>query len=418
VSDIIKMNAWGKNIALVAKIKNTLRMELQDSEHEAFSPIAFEESLSLSSVLYRNLDVHTIGLIADSISGDYGKSFYNKYCTSNDSHFPSITNMLSFIGSHGLGAIEYEPADEKANINENSLFFSLEEFKQKSTKILENKRIDDELSKLIARSNASAGGAKAKAVVQFDANINKVHISQKHDEVQEGFVKAIMKFNTKSGSEAQEYNNELKLEYIYYLLARECGLRISDSWLRRDEDNHFYFITKRFDVDESGERLHLHSLAGLLSHNASSFTLGYEMLVRVAIALSVSKEDKEQIFKNIVFNILFCNKDDHSRNFSFLMSKDYEWRYAPSYDLTYSGVNKNLRYHQLTIGEAEINSIGKREIMLLAKLCAVDKPMEIVKQMIQVRDTKLKGLVEEYDINGKLIDMLFEDIREAVDIGE
>ena len=46
--------------------------------------------------------------------------------------------------------------------------------------------------------------------------------------------------------------------------------------------------------------------------------------------------DKEQMYRVMCFNSLTHNRDDHTKNFSFLYTNDYGWRLAPAYDLTYS----------------------------------------------------------------------------------
>jgi len=114
-------------------------------------------------------------------------------------------------------------------------------------------------------------------------------------------------------------------------------------------DDNCYFITKRFDITDDNKRLHMHSLSGILGHDASSFTMGYESLFRVGLMLSLSSGDKEQMFKTMAFNIVFANRDDHARNFSFLMDENCNWSYAPAYDMTYSVSNHDLNWHQLTI---------------------------------------------------------------------
>jgi serine/threonine-protein kinase HipA len=70
-----------------------------------------------------------------------------------------------------------------------------------------------------------------------------------------------------------------------------------------------------------------------------------------------------QAFERCVFNVMFNNRDDHSKNFSFLMGKDGRWQFSPAYDLTFSdGPNGE---HQMDLcGEAR--APARKHLLLLA----------------------------------------------------
>ncbi|MEA3523861.1 MAG: HipA domain-containing protein [Campylobacterota bacterium] len=403
---VIKVSAWKKDIALVTETENKIAFELKNRAYICFSPLMFENTLYAEAKTGRGEDINEIGIVADSISGAYGKRYFDKYFINEFGTAPSILDRLSFIGKHGLGALEFEPSNTSSNIN-TKMIFSLSEFKKQSLDVYEG-RGEGELGKLIARSNSGAGGAKAKAVVDYDPTEKKIQISQKHDEITEGYCKCIVKFNSKRGSEAEIYNTELKLEYIYYLLAEEAGINISESWLESDSEDNYCFITKRFDIDAKGKRLHMHSLAGLLSHDASSFSMGYESLFRVGNMLSVSKADKEQMFKTMVFNLVFANRDDHSRNFSFLMDENCSWSYAPAYDLTYSASNHHLDWHQLTIDKKPAHKVRTLAMSKIAKLCDVSNPLEVLSDMIKIKESRLRELAKKYGVN-EVVSQIFND---------
>lgn len=413
MNKIIKIKAWNNKIALIADIDNKLTMELIDDKYSCFSPIRFNNDRFAEITLKNNSkDIDDIGIIADCISGSYGSDYFNKYFLNEKGQFPTILDRLSFIGANGLGALEFEPSDTLSELQSNELIFSLSDFKNESINIYKNESKNSELSKLVAKSNSGAGGAKAKAVVNYNPKNKKIHLSQSVDEVLDGYEKFIIKFNTKSDEEVKIYNEELKIEYIYYLLSIECDLQMSDCYLECDSEDNCYFITKRFDVDDNGNRLHLHSLAGIFSHNAEPFSMGYEMLFRAGNMLSVSKKDKEQMFKNMIFNIVFANRDDHSRNFSFLMDSSGEWRFAPAYDLTYCASNHHILWHQLTIDSKPTSKVRSLGIVKIAKLCEVVNPLEIISNFIEIKNTKLRELADKYHISNSAIDSIFEDTKE------
>jgi len=415
MSDIITIEAWGEEIAITAIIDSKLRIELRNQRFSTFSPLLFENTIFADTPIKGiSTDLSKIGIIEDSISGAYGKSFFDKYFINEKGEFPTVLDRLSFIGFDGLGALEFNPNDEVSIIKEDELLFSLAEFKEESISVYSNKSKKSELSKLIAKSNSGAGGAKAKAVVNYNSDSKMIHLSAKHDEVLDNYEKCIIKFNTKKRDEAIAYNEELRLEYVYYLLARKCGIKMSKCWLECDEDNNCYFITKRFDIDEKGKKLHLHSLAGILGHDTAPFSMGYEMLFRTGVMLCVSKEDKDQMFRTMAFNLIFANRDDHSRNFSFLMDCDYNWKYAPSYDLTYCGSNHNMAWNQLTIDKKPSQNIRSLAIIKIAKICDIAEPLEIMKSLIEIKRTHLKSIAMKNDISAEIISSIFEDTQ-AID---
>lgn len=413
MNEIIKIDAWNRNIALATQINQKFIVELLNEEYSIFSPLCFEHD-RFAIVGIRNIsqEIDKIGVVADSINGAYGKGYFEKYYVDTKGSFPSMLDRLSFIGSNGLGALEYAPSDSASLLDSKELYFSLLEFKNESLNLLESNSINPDIAKLIAKSNSGAGGAKAKAVIDYNPVTKSIHLSQIHSDTPKGYIKCIVKFNTKKDAEeSNKYNQDLKLEYLYYLLAKECGIQISNCYLESDEDSNYYFITERFDVTKTGERLHMHSLAGLLGHNTESFSMGYEALFRTGRMLSVPIVDREQMFKSMIFNLVFANRDDHSRNFSFLMDKNYNWRYAPSYDLTYAASDAGLKWHQLTIDKKPAHRVKSLALKKIALLCDIQNPFEIMAEFIAIKHNRLTILANKLDIAEPLIETILEDTK-------
>jgi serine/threonine-protein kinase HipA len=145
-----------------------------------------------------------------------------------------------------------------------------------------------------------------------------------------------------------------QVEYAYYLMALEAGIEIAPSRLFQGEKGRTYFGTKRFDRI-GNERLHMHSLAGLVHDDFRRSTLDYGHLIDLGLRLEKNKEVGEKILRLAIFNVLTFNQDDHSKNFSFLMDAQGNWLFSPAYDLTFSpniygfqttsvaGNNKNIK---------------------------------------------------------------------------
>ena len=393
--------AWNEKVGRIVQEGNALFFELTGERYKRISPFLFQDTLFVKRTISGNNEISEIGPIADAMPGGYGSGYLSRFFTDEFGRKPSVVDTLSFVGRHGLGALEFRPESMESGVDA-ELYLSLEQMKAQSRRIYEGEHAL-ELAKLIAVSNSAAGGAKAKAVVGFNPDNRKIHIAQKHDDEPEGFKKCIVKFNPKRGTQRKEYNNEIKAEYLYTLIAKEAGVIMSDAWLL-EEGGVNYFVTERFDVSPEGERLHMHSLAGLFGHDASSFTMGYESLFRAGLALSVPQADKEQMFKTMVFNLVFSNRDDHSRNFSFLMDKQGSWRYAPAYDLTYSVHNYGANMHQLTINKKPAHLVRGIGIKKIAKICGVTDPLEIVAEMIKIKHERLHELVREQDLPSTFAD--------------
>ena len=102
--------------------------------------------------------------------------------------------------------------------------------------------------------------------------------------------------------------------------------------------NGKYFASRRFDISSKGDRIHTATAGGLLSISLSNPVLDYLNLLALTGYLTQSREDVEEMFRRMVFNYLMDNKDDHCKNFSFMVERrndgKWHWHLAPAYDLT------------------------------------------------------------------------------------
>lgn len=386
----IELWAWGTQIGNVVEEGNRLVFEMT-AGNSHFSPIQFGAQNIITSID----NVYGIGLIADAIPGSYGMDYLGHYFQDEFGRKPSIVETLAFIGSHGLGAIEFRPPNNTGDVN-TDLIATLEELKTQSRRVYEGEH-QVELSKLIAVSNSAIGGARTKAVVGFNPETNMIHIGQKNSSSPDGFRKCIVKFNAKKEREIDQYNIEIKSEYLYYKIATSLGIQMSDSWLI-EENGICHFATQRFDITPLGERLHLHSFAGLIGSDAASFATSYDALFRVSNTLAVSQQDKEQLLKTMIFNLVFGNKDDHARNFSFLMDKKGLWKAAPAYDLTFSVHSYGAAKHQLKINRGFADSARMKDIDNTANILGIKNTKEVLERFIDFKHTQMHSLANELGI--------------------
>lgn len=198
-------------------------------------------------------------------------------------------------------------------------------------------------------------------------------------------------------------------------MAREAGIMMSECQLYQ-ESGRYHFITKRFDRDEAGRKIHMQTL-GALAHYDYNMpgAHSYEQAAHIIEQLRIGQKAVEQFFRRMVFNIVMRNQDDHVKNISFLMSRTGQWSLAPAYDITFASDEANywLARHQMSMNgkteQFEIEDfyecgkamnlskarVGKildevRAVTLLWEQCAQkaflkDKDMETVKkQFLQI----------------------------------
>jgi len=200
------------------------------------------------------------------------------------------------------------------------------------------------------------------------------------------------------------------VEYAYSLMARAAGIEMPATTLLPSKQTAGYFAVERFDRTGDGERLHMHSLAGLLNASTMNSALGYRELIMVTGALTNANGNDvpsiEQQIARMAFNVLARNRDDHVKNHAFLMDAHGTWRPAPAYDLTYS----NLQEHALLVGtagrEPSIND-------MLEVGRAVNIPDERTNAIIaKVRDVvgEWKSFATEANVAAALI----RDIEESI----
>jgi len=172
-----------------------------------------------------------------------------------------------------------------------------------------------------------------------------------------------------------------------------------DSYLV-ETNGKYHFVTKRFDIDEKAKRYHIHSLAGLLhlDYNIPR-TIGYEDLLRTAIKLGATNSLK-QLFLQMLFNYMFINQDDHSRNFSFMCDIDFKYKVTPAYDLTFSKGEKQTIEHQLSLYGKALSQININDIVKLATEFSID--LEFIatslETMKQLREKELPMLLKEFNV--------------------
>lgn len=269
------------------------------------------------------------GLFNDSLPDGWGLLLLDRKLQKTGMSVEQITPLqrLSAVGKHGTGALEYEPETEELLNKADGLVLDM------LAKEAEQIRLgygSAALDKLLAL-NGSSGGARPKMLVLVSDD-KKTIIPD--GEGRQGFSPWLIKFTT--STESSDFG---KIEYDCSVKAKKYGIDMPETFLFPSEICGGHFGVRRFDRCAKG-KVHTHTACGLLHASHRMSTIDYDGLLRLTQALTRDVREVEKMFRLMMFNVRIGNKDDHSKNFSFVMNEDGEWKMSPAYDLTPSeGIN-------------------------------------------------------------------------------
>ena len=422
---MVIVKAWDKEVGqLVDNKKGSILFKYSDENLLEFSPIKMRiGNRSVHNFSHIKYQYGLPGLISDNLPGRYGMEYMDRFLFEHLRRKPTILERLKFLGTHTIGALEFHPSEY--DTNEYKDILSISNLYKESKNLLdkENKELNNSqaaLKTLIAVSNSVGGGARAKATVGFNKKDNTISLLRKQDDFPEGYLPVIIKYDDKDISmypmldrKFKDASIPTKLEYIYYLFAKQLDITMSECQLLVCE-GHTHFLTYRFDRIKD-QRFHMHSFAGLMHIDPADTTNDYIDLLRCAIKLNISSSQIEQIVKLMLFNAIFGNKDDHAANFSFLMNNIGKWAFAPAYDLTYSSNG----YHQMYVGVNVLNRMSCNKLYEILKPFNITETFlkENIKKMIDLKHSQLVKTFSQYDMpvsfaehilaDTKLVDELF-----------
>jgi len=357
---------------------------------------------SISRETFRGLP----GLLADSLPDKFGNKIIEAWLAQQGRDAASFNPIerLCYTGKRGMGALEYEPVistfDSTSNpVEIKDLVRLAKEVMTDREKLKTNLHQKNENALMeIIKVGTSAGGARAKAIIAFNPKTGEVRSGQ-IDGLKD-FEYCIIKFDGVSDKELTTPKGYCKIEYAYYLMAKDCGIIMTESKLI-NENKRAHFITKRFDRD-GANKIHMQTFCALAHFDYNEPTsYSYEQVFQTMRQLKLSYAEMEEFYKRMVFNVIARNQDDHTKNISFLMEKDKGWKLAPAYDITYAydPGNKWLRAHQLSInGKRE--DISRKDLLQVAKTMNVKKPTEIIEHVLDSvnkwpRLAKKAGVLDE-----------------------
>jgi serine/threonine-protein kinase HipA len=310
------------------------------------------------------------GVFNDSLPDGWGRLLLDRKLLSQGKSLSDISPLdrLAFVGSSGMGALTYHPKVESSRDIELSL--ELDEIAKEMNIILEG--TDSEMLDELYKMGGSSGGARPKIFIGYNPDNETITYSLTAVPFKENW---IIKFP--SASDLPDIAN---IEYAYHQMAIDSGLEMSNCKLFKGKSGKYYFGTKRFDRD-GNNRLHLHSACGLMHDNYRLSSMDYGHLMDCAFRLEKHVDAYKKILRLAAFNVFSHNRDDHSKNFSFLMDLTGKWRFAPVYDLTFS---YSAYGHHSTMVAGESKSPGKTHLLKLAEHFGVKNANEIIEQVRDV----------------------------------
>ena len=317
------------------------------------------------------------GLLADSLPDYFGNAVINAFLRAQgrpENSFDPV-EKLCYIGKRGMGALEFKPAlsrvrkSQKLNVNALSQLATEIMQKRESFKV----SLDDKKSAFhdILQVGSSAGGARPKAVIAWNPETNEVYSGQV--EAPTGCDYWLLKFDVQK--DGKSYG---RIEYAYYLMAKAAGIQMSECRLLEDHDCA-HFMSKRFDR-QNGEKLHIQTLCAMrhMDYN-NPVANSYEQAFDTMEKLKLLPNEKAQLFRRMVFNAVVRNHDDHTKNISFLMTRDGVWHLAPAYDMAwaYKPGSKWTGQHQMSIN-GKHDGFSTEDFIAVAKHFDIFKPQEII----------------------------------------
>jgi serine/threonine-protein kinase HipA len=322
------------------------------------------------------------GLLADCLPDRFGNNLINAWLARQGRTPESFdaVERLCYTGQRGMGALEFMPAQGPNAQTSGSIQIAelvtlaseiLSQQQGLANSFLDPKR--EEALQTILRVGTSAGGARAKALIAWNPNTGEVRSGQL--DALPGFSHWLLKFDGVSGNKDKELEDPRGyglIELAYSRMARAAQITMSDCRLL-EENGRSHFMTRRFDRDDAGNKLHMQSLGALAHFDYNEpGSYSYEQAFLVMRKLQLPMRDLEEQYRRMVFNLVARNQDDHVKNIAFLMDRTGQWSLSPAFDITWSfnPAGDWTATHQMTVN-------GKRDQFTRADLLAAGRSAQL-----------------------------------------
>lgn len=390
--DVATVRLWDRDVGAVAW--NADRNVAGFEYHPAFvrrgievAPLTMPLRQGIFSfpALNRETFLGLPGLLADALPDRYGNRLIDVWLT-QQGRSPkdfSPVERLCYMSTRAMGALEFKP--RLGPQPRTAVPIEISELNRLAAEILRHRtgwavnlkgRKAEALS-MIIRVGTSAAGNRPKAVIAWNPRTEEVRSGQAPPP--EGFEPWILKFDGAGRESLGDPVGFGRVEHAYHRMAVAAGVEMTECRLL-EEDGRAHFMTRRFDRDPHGGKIHMQSLCAMAHFDFNSpGEYGYEQALSVIQRLNLGYPVLEQMFRRMVFNVVARNQDDHTRNIAFLMTPDGQWRLAPAFDVVWAH-NPEGRWtslHQMTVN-AKRDAFTRADILTPAGTFGIKGAAEIV----------------------------------------
>lgn len=410
--EVLEIHLWGEMVGVLSY--NRLKRKTYFEYHPSFlknnlelSPLILPKRKGVMEYDYSPYDSYK-GLpefISDSLPDKFGTDVFQTYLTTQGIPVNEVSPLdrLAYRGNRAMGALEFLPS-KSTNTAIDQL--NIEILSEVSNQIASSKPIGDFKKEVLYlfELGTSPGGAQPKIII----NLNEQgEIFRGDGELKKGETSWLLKFNNAQDDFGLDKG---KVEYAYYLMAKKAGININESKLIENKGEQL-FMTKRFDRVDAG-KLHMQTAMAFARMDWKNKNYSYEDLLKVIQFIHGGMEEKQEIFRRMVFNVLGKNIDDHTKNFSFLMDRTGEWELAPAYDVLFTakyGYKPFQESHFLTInGKRE--GVKEEDMLELAKNFNIKQANEIINQ-VKEGIGEWESIADQLNINKETIDFVQEKLK-------
>lgn len=365
---IAAVNLWGRRIGAVSLAEGA------DVATFAYEPAFLRSQIEVAPLFmplsdriysFSGLNPESFyglpGMLADALPDRYGHTLINAWLATQGRTPDSAdaVERLCYMASRGMGALEFTPAAGPRTRKSERVH--IETLVELASEVLTNRNTlqvsfgdPDKADALreILQVGASAGGARAKAIIAWNPETNEVRSGQV--DAGDGFGYWLLKFDGVSDNRDRGLADPQgfgAVEFAYSEMAKAAGITMTDCRLL-PEGGRRHFMTRRFDRTETGGKLHMQSLAALAHYDyCSPDSYTYEQAFQVMRQLNLPMDQMEELFRRMTFNVVARNQDDHVKNIAFLMDRNGVWSLSPAYDVTWALdlTNQWLRQHQMSV---------------------------------------------------------------------
>lgn len=390
-TEVIIVRCWGRDVGAVAADRATrsyvfsyypawrrdgielapLQMPVDTRQRDATRRWVFPD---LSPQTYHRLPA----LLSDALPGAFGNALIDAWVARRGTQASAITSLdrLAWVGSRGMGALEFESADSSLAAGPPNAL-DVGELAEAARRLIAGPPDDvptsSQLNALV-QVGTSAGGLRPKAVVAWNPVTDELRAG--HADAPPGFEHWLLKFD--GVWPERHFGASGRIEYAYYLMAREAGLDMMECRLL-EEGGRAHFMTRRFDR-EDGRKHHVQSLCAIdhLDYCMPGVH-GYEQYLGAIRRLGLGQEALDEAFRRMAFNIVARNCDDHTKNFAFILRQEQQWGLAPAYDVTFAHGPR----HRMSVGGG-FKGIDRQAVLTLGVAFGVRDARKILNRVVEV----------------------------------